>query len=255
WKEPSAAIVDDSHVRPRSPMQRNETAGQPGKPSVLNRDNRPPHLDLTNAQVSAPKSSSSSEFPMRRESKGFSKWFGRKKDSDKLSPPSAAMVTGPLSPFSTGPLSPLPPTTPTSAGGDNATRSWFSRFLRLRPEVRTLAFNVPRTRARTELVRMLREWQRHGIKDLTYFPQDNAITASIDKVNSLGIKPVTFRIELFVVLKNGRKAGLSLARCSQMRGAASSFRKVVEVLEQVGRDRGLLVEDESQWNELCGILA
>ncbi|KAH0211381.1 Pkinase-domain-containing protein, partial [Aureobasidium melanogenum] len=83
WKEPSAAIVDDSHVRPRSPMQWNETAGQPGKPSVLNRDNRPPHLDLTNAQVSAPKSSSSSEFPMRRESKGFSKWFGRKKDSDK----------------------------------------------------------------------------------------------------------------------------------------------------------------------------
>ncbi|KAG9759729.1 Pkinase-domain-containing protein, partial [Aureobasidium melanogenum] len=255
WKEPSAAIVDDSHIRPRSPMQWNETAGQPGKPSVLNRDNRPPHLDLTNAQISAPKSSSSSEFPMRRESKGFSKWFGRKKDSDKLSSPSAAVVTGPLSPFSTGPLSPLPPTTPTSAGVDNATRSWFSRFLRLRPEVRTLAFNVPRTRARTELVRMLREWQRHGIKDLTYFPQDNAITASIDKVNSLGIKPVTFRIELFVVLKNGRKAGLSLARCSQMRGAASSFRKVVEVLEQVGRDRGLLVEDESQWNELCGILA
>jgi len=172
-----------------------------------------------------------------------------------VSPPSAATFTGPLSPFSTGPLSPLPPTTPTSAGGDNGTRSWFSRFLRLRPEVRTLAFNVPRTRARTELVRMLREWQRHGIKDLTYFPQDNAITASIDKVNSLGIKPVTFRIELFVVLKNGRKAGLSLARCSQMRGAASSFRKVIEVLEQVGRDRGLLVDDESQWNELCGILA
>ncbi|CAD0108944.1 unnamed protein product [Aureobasidium uvarum] len=229
WKEPS--VVDDNQVRPRSPMPWNETAGQTGKPSVLNRDNRPPHLDLTSAQVPAPKSSSS------------------------MSPPSAAMVTGPLSPFSTGPLSPLPPTTPTSAGGDNATRSWFSRFLRLRPEVRTLAFNVPRTRARTELVRMLREWQRHGIKDLTYFPQDNAITASIDKVNSLGIKPVTFRIELFVVLKNGRKAGLSLARCSQMRGAASSFRKVVEVLEQVGRDRGLLIEDESQWEELCGILA
>ncbi|THY89412.1 Pkinase-domain-containing protein [Aureobasidium pullulans] len=253
WKEPSSS-VEESQNRSRSPMPWEESARQPVKPSVLNRDNRPPHLDLSSAQVPAPKSSSSSEFPMRRESKGFSKWFGRKKDSDKLSPPAPA-TTGPLSPFSTGPLSPLPPTTPTSASAETATRSWFSRFLRLRPEVRTLAFNVPRTRARTELVRMLREWQRHGIKDLTYFPQDNAITASIDKVNSLGIKPVTFRIELFVVLKNGRKAGLSLARCSQMRGAASSFRKVVEVLEQVGRDRGLLIDDESQWNELCGILA
>ncbi|KAI5212118.1 hypothetical protein AUEXF2481DRAFT_254 [Aureobasidium subglaciale EXF-2481] len=254
WKEPTTS-TEDSQSRSRSPMPWNETVGQPVQPSVLNRDNRPPQLDLTNTQMPAPNSSSSNEFPMRRESKGFSKWFGRKRDSEKLSPPSAATMNGPLSPFSTGPLSPLPPTTPTSAGGDNATRSWFSRFLRLRPEVRTLAFNVPRTRARTELVRMLREWQRHGIKDLTYFPQDNAITASIDKVNSLGIKPVTFRIELFVVLKNGRKAGLSLARCSQMRGAASSFRKVIEVLEQVGRDRGLLIDDESQWNELCGILA
>jgi serine/threonine-protein kinase HSL1 (negative regulator of Swe1 kinase) len=170
-----------------------------------------------------------------------------------VSPAAAGMMTGPLSPFS-----PMPPTTPVSAGvgnGESTTRSWFSRFLRLKPEVRTLAFNVPRTRARTELVRMLREWQRHGVKDLTYYPQDNAITASIDKVNSLGIKPVTFRIELFVVLKNGRKAGLSLARCSQMRGAASSFRRVVEILEQVGRDRGLLIDDESQWEELCGILA
>lgn len=272
WKEPYSA-AEDIRSRSRSPMAWEESvnqAVQPARPNVLVRDNRPPHLDLSNVQVAAPKSSSSSEFPMRSESKGFSKWFGRKKDSDKrkliisgncmeanadkvvvVSPPSA--VATPFSSFSTGPLSPMPPTTPTS-GGDAAPRSWFSRFLRLRPEVRTLAFNVPRTRARTELVRMLREWQRHGIKNLTYYPQDNAITASIDKVNSLGIKPVTFRIELFVVLKNGRKAGLSLARCSQMRGAASSFRKVVEILEQVGRDRGLLVDDESQWNELCGIL-
>ena len=83
WKEPSVTTADDSHPRPRSPMPWNESAGQSNKPSVLNRDNRPPHLDLTSAQVPAPKSSSSSEFPMRRESKGFSKWFGRRKDSEK----------------------------------------------------------------------------------------------------------------------------------------------------------------------------
>lgn len=273
WKEPSASAADSQH-RSRSNMPREEVVNQatrPVKPNVLIRDNQPPHLDLSNIQPPAPKSSSSSEFPMRSESRGFSKWFTRKRSADRceftkkgeivivtdpaiaVSPPSAANTPFSQS-FSGGPLSPLPPTTPGSAN-DNTTRSWFSRFLRLRPEVQTLAFNVPRTRARTELVRMLRDWQRHGIKDLTYFPQDNAITASVDKVNTLGIKPVTFRIELFVVLKNGRKAGLSLARCSQMRGAASSFRKVVEILEQVAKDRGLLVEDEAQRNELCGILS
>lgn len=83
WKEPSVVTTDDNHLRPRSPMPWSDSAGQTNKPSVLNRDNRPPHLDLTSAQVPAPKSSSSSEFPMRRESKGFSKWFGRKKDSEK----------------------------------------------------------------------------------------------------------------------------------------------------------------------------
>lgn len=82
WKEPSSS-VEESQNRSRSPMPWEESARQPVKPSVLNRDNRPPHLDLSSAQVPAPKSSSSSEFPMRRESKGFSKWFGRKKDSDK----------------------------------------------------------------------------------------------------------------------------------------------------------------------------
>ena len=147
------------------------------------------------------------------------------------------------------PLTPITPSTPSEP-----TRSWFSRFLRLKPETRILCFSIPRGRARTEIYRLLRDWQRHGISDLVYYPQDNAITARIDKNNALGIKPVSFRVELFVVLQNGRKVGLSLGRWTQTRGAASSFRRVVGVVEEVLRERGVLVEEEEKWKELEGIL-
>jgi hypothetical protein len=41
-------------------------------------------------------------------------------------------------------------------------------------------------------------------------------------VVDLKIKPVTFVIELFVVLEHGRRANLCLARFTQTRGAASA---------------------------------
>lgn len=243
----------DTEVREIQPQGKSGQHWQPsddsmgqngGAPSAIVRDRQPPHLVLNHDQVpvGGPKSASD-------EGRGFSKWFsnwGQKKDHDKS--PSAQSF------FSASPPSPLPSaTTPTSAT-EPVARSWFARFLRLRPETRTLAYNVPRARARTELFRLLREWQRHGIRDLVYLPQENTIAARVDKVNSLDIKPVAFRIELFVVLQNGKKAGLSLARCEQVRGAASSFRKVLEVLEGVSREKGLLIEDEKKAKELCEIV-
>lgn len=295
WKEPSqqqqppsAEEVQQNAATPHAWEELDDRMAPKAKPAALVRDKQPPHLNLEKTDIVPPKSSSSSEFPMRQgENKGFSKWFGGKmgwdkKDGSKFADGKRKETSSPCSTnygltrfsslvspsvvspgfsnasanqsyFSTTPPSPMPPMTPNSAA-EPTTRSWFARFLRLRPETRTVCFNVPRARARTELFRLLREWQRHGIKDLVYFPQDNAITARVDKINTLNMKPVSFRVELFVVLQNGKKAGLSLARCSQTKGAASSFKKVVEVIEQVAREKGLLVEDEEKWKELCGIL-
>lgn len=262
WKEPQLAPEETKQHAQNPPAWEGMDDRLTPKAKSLVRDKQPPHLNLSQSQaVVAPKSSSSSEFPLRRneENKGFSRWFGKmgrgeKKDHEKL--PASAPANQSF--FSTSPTSPLPaPATPVSAAAaaaEPAGRSWFARFLRLRPEARTLAFSVPRARARTELFRLLRDWQRHGIRDLVYLPQENSITCRVDKVNSLDIKPVAFRIELFVVLQNGKKAGLSLARCQQVRGAASSFRKVVEVLEGECKQRTLLVEDEQKWKELCEIV-
>ena len=250
WKEP------ETHQRAGAAQAWEELDDRQVGKNRLIRDKLPAPLNICPMpEATAPKSSSSNEFSRSaEENKGFSKWFGKmrgseKKDHDRLQAPTQTTQT-----ISASPPSPLPPPTPTSGGDAQAGRSWFARFLRLRPEVRTLAFNTPRPRTRTELSRILSDWMRHGITDLVYYPNEHAFTGRVDKVNSLNIKPVSFRIELFVVLQNGKKAGMSLARCEQVKGAASSFRRIVEVLDSVCRERHLLVEDEAKWEELVAIV-
>ena len=70
----------------------------------------------------------------------------------------------------------------------------------------------------------------------------------------LKIKPVSLVAELFVVLEHGRRAQLTLVRFTQTRGAASSFRRVVEVIEDVMDAKGMLVEDEEKKVAMSAIL-
>ncbi|KAK8212894.1 serine/threonine-protein kinase gin4 [Zalaria obscura] len=151
----------------------------------------------------------------------------------------------------TSPSSPSAP--PTQGAPTEPTRSWFARFLRLRPASHIHCFSIPRGRARHALMSLLASWAAagHGIADLVFFPADNIITFRVDKTNALGIKPVVVRVELFVVLEHGRKVGLSLARWSQVRGAASGFEQAVGTVEGVLRERGVLVEDEGKWRAMC----
>lgn len=70
----------------------------------------------------------------------------------------------------------------------------------------------------------------------------------------LKIKPVSFVVELFVVLEHGRRANLCLARFTQTRGAASSFRKVVDIVEDVCRTKTMLVEDPEKQTTMMEVL-
>jgi serine/threonine-protein kinase HSL1 (negative regulator of Swe1 kinase) len=189
--------------------------------------------------------------------------------------------------------------------------NWLSRFLHIKPASRTLCFQIGRGKVRQDLVRLLRDWQRFGIQDVTLDRDSNSINARVDKSNrkyspllrsrlvfskwflqgwhfeievleadyvlrcnaasvfvssslmeieltlpvvDLKIKPVTFVIELFVVLEHGRRANLCLARFTQTRGAASSFRKVVDIVEDVCRARCMLVEDEEKKASMMEVL-
>lgn len=153
--------------------------------------------------------------------------------------------------FSAASPAPSSDDSPPAAGPE---RSWFARFFHIKPAAKIICFSIPRGRARQELVLLLKEWQRHGVRDLQSSRETNTITARVDKQNSLDIKPVTFRIEMFVVLEHGRKVGLSIARFVQVKGAASGFKRVLDVVDGVMRGRGWLVEDEEKWKALCEVV-
>jgi serine/threonine-protein kinase HSL1 (negative regulator of Swe1 kinase) len=229
-----------------------------------------------------PVSALSSELPIRKKrfgggKKGFSKWLSMKgvdkyDDGDTtgkpqhISPRTSGVIANVHttvttnapnlsleSLFSASPSTSLESAVnPTSSSGPE--RSWFARFLNIKPASKLLCFAIPRGRARQELVLLLKEWQRHGVRDLEYSREHNSIYARIDKNNSLNIKPVAFRIELFVVLEHGCKVGLSIARFVQVKGAASGFRGVLEVVDGVMRSRKWLVEDEEKVKALCEVV-
>ncbi|KAF2763819.1 Pkinase-domain-containing protein [Teratosphaeria nubilosa] len=234
-------------------------------------DRKAKHVSRTLTQdkvlpTGGPLPGQSSEFPLRKKrfgggKHGFGKWLGKRameKETDVNTTDignSSGFTNTNMSLdslFSTA--SPAPSSNDGPPVSDGTERSWFARFFNIKPAVRIMCFSIPRGRARQELVILFREWQRHGVRDLEYSRETNTITARVDKSNTLDIKPVTFRVELFVVLEHGKKVGLSIGRFVQVKGAASGFKRVVEVVEGVMRGRDWLVNDEDKWRALCEVV-
>lgn len=61
--------------------------------------------------------------------------------------------------------------------------NWLSRFLHIKPANRALCFTVRRGKVRQELVHLLQDWQRYGVRDVTCDRETNVITARVDKNN------------------------------------------------------------------------
>lgn len=132
---------------------------------------------------------------------------------------------------------------------------WLARFLHIKPVTRVTCFQTTRGRALGQVVRLLDNWRVHGIRDVQVDKAHNLIFGRLDTVNALGLKEVEFVIELFVVLQQGRRKGLSIARWTQRRGAASSFRRVVQEVEARFESKNLLVKDKSARKEMEVLLA
>ncbi|KAK8174729.1 hypothetical protein BC567DRAFT_289719 [Phyllosticta citribraziliensis] len=133
-------------------------------------------------------------------------------------------------------------------------QNWLARFLHIKPASKVLCFQVGRGRVRQEIVRLLRDWRKYGVRDIVFDRATNVIQARVDKDNHLRIKPVAFDAELFAVLEHGRRAQLSLVRFTQTKGAASSFRKVVDTLEDIFDAKGFLIDDEERRKEISETL-
>jgi serine/threonine-protein kinase HSL1 (negative regulator of Swe1 kinase) len=61
--------------------------------------------------------------------------------------------------------------------------NWLSRFLHIKPANKTLCFHIGRGKVRQDLVRMLRDWQRFGVRDVTFDRKTNNINARVGKNN------------------------------------------------------------------------
>jgi serine/threonine-protein kinase HSL1, negative regulator of Swe1 kinase len=217
-----------------------------------------------------------SEFPIRRQHgnstrNGFLKWIGKlgKSDKDKF------VFNRGMNDYGIGTKSNMAYTQedtqndsttsfastydyttaePAASRTDDYQRNWLARFLHIKPASRIVCFHVGRGRARQEIVRLLRDWKSFGVRDITFDRAKNTVQARIAKVNHLNIKPVSFVVELFVVLEHGKRAQLSVARFTQVKGAKSSFEKVVNVMQEVCHANGLLVKDEEKRKAMAEIL-
>jgi serine/threonine-protein kinase HSL1, negative regulator of Swe1 kinase len=162
------------------------------------------------------------------------------------------------------------PATLANSGGNRAiyiTQNWFARFFHIKPATRVICLSMSKAKARKEIMKILKEWRKYGLRDVACQRSGGADTISgrVDSMNckrsdlliwqrarllinllDLHLKPVNFHARLFTVLERGRRCNLSVMRFTQEQGAASSFYKVVDTLEVVLKERDLLVSDSKR---------
>ena len=129
--------------------------------------------------------------------------------------------------------------------------NWLARFFRLKPATQVLCFQVSKPRARREISAAFYAWRKYGMRDIVITKGPlTTIRARVDADNSLHIPPMRFVCEIHEVLFKGRRAGLSVARLMQEKGAKASFERVAGALADVLREKGVLVEDKRDVEEM-----
>lgn len=155
--------------------------------------------------------SNASEFPMRNTAsaaaksdsaprKGLLSFFGKKKEEKAKSPMeldrkctsnmqlhladiSCVVNSSSSSILSNHGLGPSSSESGPRSGPPEVQMNWLSRFLHIKPATKTLCFHVGRGKVRGDLVRLLRDWQRFGVRDVTFDRTANTINARVDKIN------------------------------------------------------------------------
>lgn len=72
---------------------------------------------------------------------------------------------------------------PARSGPPDFQMNWLSRFLHIKPASRALCFHVRRGKVRQELLNLLENWKRYGVRDVTFDKKTNVISARVDKNN------------------------------------------------------------------------
>ncbi|OHE96593.1 hypothetical protein CORC01_08050 [Colletotrichum orchidophilum] len=125
-------------------------------------------------------------------------------------------------------------------------QNWLARLFGVKPATSYVCLAMSRKRARQEMVILLKDWRRYGMRDIQVEKERNIVFARVGAQNYLGMKEVAFAAEIMTVIEHGKKGPLCIVRFTQERGAASSFHKVVDTVRTVFGSRGLVVADKSK---------
>lgn len=63
-------------------------------------------------------------------------------------------------------------------------QNWLLRFLHIKPATKVLCFQVSKFRARKEIVSLLREWKKHGMRDVVVDKAAGRVWARVAEKNS-----------------------------------------------------------------------
>jgi serine/threonine-protein kinase HSL1, negative regulator of Swe1 kinase len=62
-------------------------------------------------------------------------------------------------------------------------QSWLARLFRVKPATKHLCFSISRRRARQEMVILLKEWRKYGIRDVQVDKERNIVFARVGEKN------------------------------------------------------------------------
>ncbi|KAI1457319.1 Pkinase-domain-containing protein [Annulohypoxylon moriforme] len=123
-------------------------------------------------------------------------------------------------------------------------QSWLARLFRVKPATRYICFSLSKRRTRQEISILLKQWRRHGMRGVVVDRERNLVFARVGKKNDLKLKEASFAAEVMTVIEHGNRNPLSIVRFTQERGAATTFNKVVDTIEDVFGARDMLVTDK-----------
>ncbi|KAI9887448.1 MAG: hypothetical protein M1823_000706 [Watsoniomyces obsoletus] len=86
-------------------------------------------------------------------------------------------------------------------------QNWLARFLHIKPASKTMCFASPKVKVRREIYAVLRHWRKYGIRDVSVDKKMSTIFGRVAEDNFLGIKPVTFAVEIFSVVERAHNHG------------------------------------------------
>lgn len=80
-------------------------------------------------------------------------------------------------------------------------QNWLARFLRIKPAVSVMCFQVSKVRARKEVVAIFREWRKHGMRDIVVDKAAGRIWARVDVENCMCL--VCSRPSILIPFRSG----------------------------------------------------